>query len=108
MSAVFSLLARVRAQGPAAPLVGDAFALPVYTYEAMAEAGTIGRGDLLYVAHREADPDDPGFAVGAVRQLQLTESLPSHASLLFAGERPAGVRCWFCPASQPSNAEAAR
>lgn len=105
MSASFTLLACIRAQGPATPLAGDTLSLPVYVYEALGHTRAISRGDQLYVAHREADPADPGFAVGAVRELELTEALPPHGSLLFTGGRPVGIRCWYCPVSRSSSVE---
>lgn len=100
MSDDIILIGRIVIQGPQTPLPGIMHALPVYRYEAQEAARDIRKGATIDVAHQDADSDDAGFAVGAVRRLWLLGDLPEAVDLWLAeGMRPNG-RVWFCRRSE--------
>ena len=97
------MVARVTRQGPQAPLKGDTWSLSVFEYEVLESAGQPRVRALIQVAHQDADVDDPGFAVGAVRRLRLQRSLPPGATLLWHGtQQRTSALPWFCVESQTS------
>jgi hypothetical protein len=101
MAENLTITARITIQGPQAPLPGTIFALPVYQYEVVEPDGELRQGALIEVAHRSADVDDPGFAVGRLRRLWLRRDLPKSAMLWFwRGHQQTGESLWFCPRSE--------
>ena len=96
-----TITARILTQGPQAPAAGDGLTLSVYDYEVVEPAPPLHTGDLIQVAHLDADVDDSGFAVGQLRRLQLERDLPPRASLLYGSRQPRGALPWYCPASSP-------
>jgi hypothetical protein len=102
MAELLTLPARIIRQGPVAPLAGDTLSLSVYEYEALEAAGPIAAHEHLDVAHRDADADDPSFAVGRTRLLKLTRTMPEGSALLYWDRQaPASERLWYCPESRP-------
>jgi hypothetical protein len=102
MSQPLIITGRIMRQGPQAPLAGYILALPVYEYEVVEPAGELRSGARLDVAHRNADVDDPGFAVGRLRRLQLAKDFPPRSTLLFWHDHPRrGERVWFAIESTP-------
>jgi hypothetical protein len=96
-----SITARILWQGPQAPAAGDGFTLSVYDYEVVTPDSPLHVGELIQVAHLEADADDPGFAVGQLRRLALERDIPPGASLLYASRQERSAPPWYCPASSP-------
>jgi len=97
MPETLTITGRITTQGPQAPLAGDTLSLPVYESGVVDRAGSLQPGAPVDVAHRYADVDDPGFAVGRMRRLHLSSDLPAHATLLYPEGRSSGVRrVWFC------------
>jgi hypothetical protein len=100
MAELFIIIGRIIGQGPLAALPGDTLELPVYGYEVVEGDGGLAPGARIDVAHRDADPDDPGFAVGRLRRLELTREIPKAAVLLFFGDQSHHSQAvWFCPRS---------
>lgn len=96
-----TITARILIQGPQAPVAGDGLTLSVYDYEVVEPERPLHAGDAIQVAHREADVDDPGFAVGRLRRLELERDLPPRASLLYGVRQRRNTLPWYCPASSP-------
>lgn len=106
MTQSHSIIARILAQGPQAPLPGDQLALPVYDYEVVtiaAESTSLQTKDAIQVAHQCADIDDPGFAVGRLRRLELLREVPVRASLLYRSNQSRAELPWYCPKSAAVN-----
>lgn len=96
-----TVTARVLIRGPQAPLPGDALALPVYVYEVVVAGGGHPAGERLLVAHLEADADDPAFARGRVRRLDICAALPTSATLLHGPATLADPgHVWYCARSE--------
>jgi hypothetical protein len=96
-----TITAHILIQGPQAPAAGDGLTLSVYDYKVVEPAQPLHAGDSIQVAHLAADVDDPGFAVGQLRRLELERDFPPRASLLYGSRQLRNALPWYCPASSP-------
>lgn len=102
-----TVTARVLIRGPQAPLPGDTLALPVYVYDVVVAGGGHAAGERLLVAHLDADADDPAFARGRVRRLEICAALPASATLLHGPATLADPgHVWYCARSEPATTTA--